>query len=299
MFVNHVLGIQRTSCTRADSESVSDCSITIWSGVAGIGSSTSSNICGPIGICNSWATSSLTPAVDKGATNIPNSLPCATVFACVSSGSCQERTVHQCLHEEHPSTPAERDNQETEFVSELYTLGKSTRIIRPSGSLHVTSRPPSCWSRAQLAVWIAGSGNGIFCPGYVIGQAWSWLRHCQEANTLHQLVSLWKTRNWLSHRWSTVPRLNCTRVLQLYSVFVKDTTRLKLFQKADSFPHAFAFPSGVLPFCVLLLLPVELSYAPPPGLQQSFAQCPLLPQFWHVLMSVELMLVVLVVRFPF
>ena len=39
---------------------------------------------------------------------------------------------------------------------------------------------------------------------------------------------------------STVPRLKCTRVLQLHSVFVKDTTllklRLKLFQ-ADSFPQ--------------------------------------------------------------
>ena len=61
--VSHVLGIRCTSCTRADSESVSDCAvITIWSGVpgslrvagrAGIGSSTSSSVCGPIGICNS------------------------------------------------------------------------------------------------------------------------------------------------------------------------------------------------------------------------------------------------------
>ena len=36
---------------------------------------------------------------------------------------------------------------------------------------------------------------------------------------------------------TSVPRLNCKRALQLYSVFVKDTTRLKLFQKADSFPQ--------------------------------------------------------------
>ena len=35
----------------------------------------------------------------------------------------------------------------------------------------------------------------------------------------------------------TIPRLNCMRVLQLYSVFVKDTTRLRVFQKADSFPQ--------------------------------------------------------------
>ena len=44
---------------------------------------------------------------------------------------------------------------------------------------------------------------------------------------------------------------------------------------------------------------VELSYAPSSGLQQSFAQCPVLPQFLHVFMSVELVLVVLVGRFPF
>ena len=36
-----------------------------------------------------------------------------------------------------------------------------------------------------------------------------------------------------------------------------------------------------------LLLPVllKLSYAPPPGLQQSFTQCPVLPQFLQALMS--------------
>ena len=44
------------------------------------------------------------------------SLPCATVFDCVSSGSCQERTVSQCLREDHSRTPAERDNQETSWV---------------------------------------------------------------------------------------------------------------------------------------------------------------------------------------
>ena len=44
-------------------------------------------------------------------------------------------------------------------------------IVRLSGSLYDTSRPPSCWSLAPLAVWIPGSGNGVFCPGYEIGQA--------------------------------------------------------------------------------------------------------------------------------
>ena len=69
-------------------------------------------------------------------------LPCATVCGYVSSGSCQERTVFQYLHEDHFSTPAERDGQETEVVSGLHAWN-STRIVRPSGSLYVTSRPPS------------------------------------------------------------------------------------------------------------------------------------------------------------
>ena len=60
--------------------------------------------------------------------------------------------------------------------------------------------------------------------------------------------------------------------------------------------HIFAFLFSCFP---LLLLPVfqlvALSYAPPPRFQQPFVQCPGLPQFLHVLMSVEL---VLVVRFP-
>ena len=73
-------------------------------------------------------------------------LPFATVCGYVSSGSCQERTVFQCLHEDHSSTPAERDGQETELVSA--PAWKSTLIVRPSGSLY-----------------------GIFCPGYVSGQA--------------------------------------------------------------------------------------------------------------------------------
>ena len=38
--------------------------------------------------------------------------------------------MHQCLHEDHFSTSAERDNQETELVSELHTRLKSTPVIR-------------------------------------------------------------------------------------------------------------------------------------------------------------------------
>ena len=51
------------------------------------------------------------------------------MFGFVSFGSCQERTVRQCLHEDHSSTPAERDNQEKELVSELHTLGKALELL--------------------------------------------------------------------------------------------------------------------------------------------------------------------------
>ena len=49
-------------------------------------------------------------------------------------------------------------------------------------------------------------------------------------------------------------------------------------------------------FVLLLLLLLLLSSAPLPGLQQSFTQCIVLPQFLQVLMSVVL---VLLVRVPF
>ena len=179
---------------------------------------------------------------------------------------------------------------------------KSTRIVRPSGSLYVTSRPPSCWSRAPLAVWSPGSGNGIFCPGYEIGQPWS----CAP----------------LSRSKYSAPACLLTDDTELIVIPMIHGSTLGMH---ESSPTTFGVCEGYdtveavsegwgcsvwttstclpfpLPVCLLLPLPVfvyvELSYAPPPGLQQSFAQCPVLPHFLHVLMSVELVLIVLVVRF--
>ena len=37
--------------------------------------------------------------------------------------------MYQCLHEDHSSTTAERDNQETELFSELHTRGKSLEVF--------------------------------------------------------------------------------------------------------------------------------------------------------------------------
>ena len=51
------------------------------------------------------------------------------MFGYFSSGSCQERKVFQCLHEDHSSTPAERDGQETKLVSELHTRGKALEVF--------------------------------------------------------------------------------------------------------------------------------------------------------------------------
>ena len=72
--------------------------------------------------------------------------------------------MFQCLHEDHSGTPAERDGQETRIGFCTAHALKSTLIVRPSGSLYVTSRPLSCCNIAQLAVWIPGSSNGILCP---------------------------------------------------------------------------------------------------------------------------------------
>ena len=37
--------------------------------------------------------------------------------------------MYQCLHEDHSSTPAERNNQETELVSELHIRGEALELF--------------------------------------------------------------------------------------------------------------------------------------------------------------------------
>ena len=46
-----------------------------------------------------------------------------------------------------------------------------TQIVRLSGSLSLTRRPPSCWRRAPLGVWIPQPSSGTLCFGYLIGHA--------------------------------------------------------------------------------------------------------------------------------
>ena len=138
------------------------------------------------------------------------SLPCATVFGCVGSGSCQERRAYLSRRKDHSRTSH---------------AWKSARIVRPSGRLNITNRPPSCWTRAPIAVWIPGSGNCTLCPGY-LSNMHDAVHHCLEAKTLHQLVFMWKTRNRLPLPLSDLPVqfLNWTSKLRSCSVSVKDTT---------------------------------------------------------------------------
>ena len=91
-------------------------------------------------------------------------------------------------------------------------------------------------------------------------------------------------------------RLDCTQELPSCAVSVKDTTELRLFRKTDSFA-----PRPTVCLCpglgsVVVAGALELLYAPPPGLQQSFTQCPVVPQFLQMLTSVSL---ALLVRVPF
>ena len=142
-----------------------------------------------------------------------NSLPCATVCGYVSSGSSQERTVFQYLREDHSSAPAERDGQETELVSALHTRGKALELF----VLLEVCMSPGVLRHVGVVLHLLCGFQDQAAVSFVLD---TWVdrrvavRHCLEANTRHQLVSLWMTRNWLSHPWSTSPRLTCTRVLQ-------------------------------------------------------------------------------------
>ena len=95
--------------------------------------------------------------------------------------------------------------------------------------------PPSCGSQAPLAVWIPGSGNDTFCPGYVSGQACSCapLSRSKYSAPACLLVDTELIVTPMIHGSTFELHESSPSVL----VFVKDTTRLKLLQKADSFPQ--------------------------------------------------------------
>ena len=184
--INHVFGIQRTSCTKPDSESVS--AVLFHHDL--IGSARISVNCRTsrhrllnvfqhlrthrhLQLLTDYVThtSCRQRAQPTSLSQRTNSLPCAAVFSYISSGSCQERTVYQCLHEEHSSTPAERDNQEREFVSELHTRGKALELF----VLLEVCLSPVVLRRVGVVLHLQcgfqDQATVSLCPGYVIRQA--------------------------------------------------------------------------------------------------------------------------------
>ena len=84
--------------------------------------------CGPTGICISSATSSLTPAVVKGANHRPfdKEQTLFLVQLCVATFRLGLVRREQCssVCTKITPVPAERDGQETKLVSALHTRGK-------------------------------------------------------------------------------------------------------------------------------------------------------------------------------
>ena len=183
---------------------------------------------------------------------------------------------------------------------------ESTRIVRPSGSLNLTERPPSCWKRAPLALWIPGSGNGTLCPGYLIGHARSCAPLSRSKYSAPACLRVDDRELMVTPPSVMIPPFCCTSGLHQRASIVLgvcegyDTVEAVseselVCTTSNCLPLPFPFLL-FFPLFVLVLLLFDLSYAPPPGLQQSFTQCPVLPQFLQVLMSV---LLVLLVRVPF
>ena len=160
-----------TSCTRADSESVSDCAVpsqsdrecldlrTLQDGQASVHPRLPAS-------ANPLASVTLERLrhSHKGATIIPltkNKLSssCNCVWLCrvwiLSRKNNVPVSARRSL--QYPCR-ARRPRDRIGFCTAH--AWKSTRIVRPFGSLNLTKCPASCWNRAPLAVRIPGSSNG-------------------------------------------------------------------------------------------------------------------------------------------
>ena len=144
-------GVLRTLCARVDSGNVSSCA-------------DSSKICSKVpGSLSVAGRDTIVSCTASSAGGVNRHLQ-------LLSGIVTHANCHQGCHQ-HPC------NKEPIFLPCTKVLGashawKSTRIVRDFWKwLHLTRRPPSCWRRAPLDVWIPGSRNGILCPGYLIGHA--------------------------------------------------------------------------------------------------------------------------------
>ena len=98
--------------------------------------------------------------------------------------------MYQCLHEDQSSTPAERDNQETELISELHTLGKALELFV---LLEVSMSPFVLLRHVGVELHLLCGYPDQPTVLFVL-DTWSDMREsvhkCQEANTLHQLCLL-------------------------------------------------------------------------------------------------------------
>ena len=79
--------------------------------------------------------------------------------------------MYQCLHEDHSSTPAERDNQETGLVSELHTRGKALELFVLLADCMSPVILRHVGVELHLQCGLQDQATAPFCPGYVIGQA--------------------------------------------------------------------------------------------------------------------------------
>ena len=92
---------------------------------------------------------------------------CFTVFL----QELVRKEQYQCQHEDDSSTPAERDNQETELVSELHTRGKSLELSVLLGVYMSPVVLRHVGVELHLHCGFQDQATTLFCPGYLIGHA--------------------------------------------------------------------------------------------------------------------------------
>ena len=214
--------------------------------------------------------------------------------------------MYPCLREDHSSTPAERDNQERGWFFEHRTHGKALGL---SVLLEVSTSPNvlrHVGSELHSLCGLQYQANGTLCPGYLIGHARCCAPLSRNIYSAPACLRVEDRELIVTPPNVMIPPFCCTSGLQQRASIVLGVCEGYDTIEAVSESGLVCTTSNCLPLplpfllflslFVLLLLLFDLSYAPPPGLQQSFTQRTVLPEFLQVLMSV---LLVLLVRVPF
>ena len=190
--------------------------------------------------------------------------------------------MYLCQLADHSSTPAERDNQEREngFLNiarmekhsdcpsfwkfESYQM--SSVMLEASSTRCVHSKTTLSWTLDRTCVKLCATVKKqiLFTSLSPCDSSQGYDQPCCCTSVLHQGASI---------------------VLGVYEGYDKVEA---VSEGGVSCTTSNCLPVP-LPFLLLLLLS-ELSYAPPPRLQQPFTWCPNLPQFLQVLMSALLVL---------